>query len=222
MTNEKTKKIKNVVNEAEKSLLNKALILERVKQIVAIEEKLYGKMAKLRRTVSLVVGAASGIFTGVEYMQIYNLFYDSSLVALYNQNTAEINQMKIDLWSSGVDPDTVQLPVFSDSVKEQLVNFGIDTKASSSQVILNAMSKGILDFSTLDASNCLQIGALVVLSAVFAGFEINNFLKNRVRYQEGKKIAKGELPTFLQEEEEKNAKNEKNQTETKKEEDFQL
>lgn len=234
MTSEQSKEIEQLIEEAEKkqneeemnekkqSFWQNIALKERIKQILAIEEKLYGRLAKTRKVVSLLAGAASGAFTGYEFMEIYNLFYDASLYSLYNQNSAEINQMKVDLLIAGVKPDDLKVPVFSDAVKEQLPEFGIDPAASSSQVILDAMSKGVLDFSTLDPSTGIQVALLVGLSAVFAGFEINNFFKNRIRIDEQKKIAKGEAPTFIQIEEEKRARKEAKKALSKKEEEFKL
>ena len=226
MTTEQTQEIEKILEEAKTSqneentpqtketlLNNESFLKEKIKQIVAIKQKFYGKLAKTRKVVSAVVGAASGAYTGIEFVQIYNLFYDTSLAALYNQNNAELNQMKVDLLLEGVEPEKIHLPVFSENVREQLADFGIDETASSSQVILDAMSKGMLDFSTLDPTTGLQVAALVALSAVFAGFEVNNFLKNRIKRQEEIKIAKGEVPTFMQIEEEKKAKEEKKQAE---------
>lgn len=244
MTNPQAKEIEKLIEEAEKkqnedskpenkqSFWENIVLRERIKQIVAIEEKLYGRLAKTRKVVSVVAGATSGAFTGYEFMEMYNLFYNASLYSLINQNSADINQMKVEQLIKGVDPDKIQLPIFSDAVKELLPNFGIDPAASSADVILDAMSKGVFDFSTLDPTTGILVATLVTLSSVFAGFEVNNFFKNRIRIQEQKKIAAGEAPTFIQIKEKKKAQKEKEKQEKEeaqpenqhpeKEEEFKL
>lgn len=72
-----------------------------------------------------------------------------------------------------------------------------------------------LDFSTLDVTLGCEVGLLVTLSAVFAGFETNNFLENRIKRVEQKKNAEEEFLALSQSEDEK--QEEKTQEKSEKE-----
>lgn len=184
------------------------LVKEMNKENEEIERKLNSKYRKARMAVASAVGLLSGGFSGFEYVEIYNELRNAQLRAVYNENIAELNHLKLEAVTNHIDPNTItESLLFTDSLKEQLISLNANPNISSLHEILDEVSADGWDISSLDDTSKLLLAGVIGVCAVVAGHEVNYILRyfEIRRHEKRMKEVLEKNKTFTEIEEEKKA-----------------